>query len=585
MQINFIAMNKLNFEKRTRYRFILLFSLLAVLIGSLLVATFRANNTENLNEIISELSGKRHEVEQVESAIKLLYAAENNFRTFVLTGNRANFRQYSSDLKTIEKIFHKIEKEFVERDDLPGLFKDKMMKTGTFIKARLLADSLIKNSVSWDTTSIYTGLYTEQYKPQAVLISRVDTVISSPQKKVEKKRLLGRLKDAISNKKKEDSNRSDVKVIKSTVSSSIPQPDPNATKVKKAGQKVIADLREMTLSLKQKEFELLESNNRLFGEIKDFLEELRRVEVEASRQRNISLSNNAGSSLKNLSTYNTWQFIVILLLIGCVAGTLYWIYRNDLRLIREARAAELYARLKTEFVSTTSHEIRSPLYVMQLYTEQLADEHLSDSQRSMVTGLVNSAKMTLAIANQILDTIEVEYKEIKLARFEPEKTIADVISTLSIFSVLRNISLKADITLPSQFAIIGDEFKLRQILINLISNAFKFTKKGKIAVKCSMTDDHATNLVWLKVSVEDTGEGIPEPFLKSVFEQFTYLNGPGKSDASMKSNGLGLYIVKKIIDEHGGKIGIESQVGVGSKFIFEIPYQKVPSREAEAIVG
>jgi|GEM_PF-7049100 len=568
-------MNKFNFDLRARYRFLLLCCLLLVLLGSLLLATVRTNNTDNLNTIISELSNSRKEAEQVEKAIKLLYSAENNFRTFVLTGNKANFRQYSEEIKRIEGIFFVIEKGLEGRDDLPGLFKDKKEKTEIFIMARLLADSLIKNSVSWDTSSVYTGLYTEKLQPQSVIVSRVDTIISS-QKPNSNKKFFGRIRDAISNKK-EDPAKREVKVVKSTVSS-VGRSDSEAI-IKKVAQKKIADLGAMTLSLKKKEFELLESNNKLFGEIKDFLEKLRSSELKIAKERNVLLSNNAGLSLKNLTTYNTWQFLVILLLIACVAATLYWIYRNDLKVIQEARKAEMYAKLKTEFVFTTSHEIRSPIYVMQLYAEQLSEESLSVAQRQMLDGLTNSAKMTLAIVNRILDTMEVEYNQLRNEPFSPEKTISDVIHALRIFSNQKDIALTSDTVLPSGYALIGDEFRLKQVLVNLISNAFKFTDRGHITVKCRIADDTDTSRTWLKISVEDTGVGIPDKYLETVFEQFTYLNVSDESAEQMKSNGLGLYIVKKIIDEHNGRITIKSKVGEGSVFTFELPYQKAIARE------
>ena len=568
-------MNKFNFELRSRYRFLLLCCLLVVLLGSLLLATFRTSNTDNLNTIILELSSSRKEAEQVEKAIKLLYSAENNFRTFVLTGNKANFRQYAEEIKRIEDIFYEIEENLENRDDLPGLFKDKKEKTEIFIMARLLADSLIKNSVSWDTSAVYTGLYTEQYKPKTVIVSRVDTIISSQRSQTNKK-FFGRIRDAISNRK-DGGSKKEVKVVKSTVSS-VGRSDSDAT-VRNVAQKKIADLRAMTLSLKKKEFELLESNNKLFGEIKDFLEKLRSTEFKIAKERNVLLSNNAGSSLKNLTRYYTWQFLVILLLITCVAATLYWIYRNDLKLIQEARQAAMYAKLKSEFVFTTSHEIRSPIYVMQLYAEQLSEENLSTGQRQMLDGLTNSAKMTLAIVNRILDTMEVEYNPLRTEIFSPEKAISDVIHALGIFSNQKDIALTADTILPSGYALIGDEFRLKQILVNLISNAFKFTDKGQITVKCRAVDDTDPNRTWLKISVEDTGVGIPDKYLETVFEQFAYLNVSDESSAQMKSNGLGLYIVKNIIDEHKGRISIQSKVGEGSVFTFEIPYQKVIARQ------
>jgi two-component system, sensor histidine kinase len=570
-------MNKTAFEKRSRYRFLLLSSLLVVLIASLLVATFRSENTSSLNTIISELSQNRKEAAQVENAIRLLYSAENNFRTFVLTGNKENFRLYAGEINWIEKIFYDIETNFGGTDQLPGLFKDKKEKTDLFIHARLLADSLMKNATSWDTTSVYSGFFTDQYKPQTAVVNRVDTVISiSKQNESKKRKLLGRIRDAISSKKATDTSE-EVKVVKSSTTSSQTQETGSEVLERKLARRNMADLRAMTLSLKRKEFELLESNNRLFAEMKEFLDVLSTIETKAANDRKEHLSSDAGSSLENLTRYNIWQFAVIMVLIACVAATLFWIYRNDLKLIRDARKAKLYAKLKTEFVATTSHEIRSPIYVMQLYAEQLALETMPSGIQEMVDGLTNSSKLTLAIVNQILDTMEVEHNLRREEIFYPKRTISQVISALGIFSNQKGTALTIDTGLSSEYALIGDEFRLKQVLINLISNSFKFTEKGSITVKCSVADDSDKDIAWLKISVVDTGAGIPDKYLETVFEQFSYLNVSDESAEQMKSNGLGLYIVKNIIEEHQGRINVSSKVGEGSAFTFEIPYKKAVS--------
>ena len=578
-------MDKDTFAKRSRYRFLLLSFLLVVLLASLLVASFRSSNTDNLNTIITELSSDREGAAQVENAIKLLYSAENNFRTFVLTGNKANYKEYSGEIRRIADIFLGIEHNYQDLESLPGLFKNKKEKTDIFIRARLLADSLMKNSVTWDTTTIYTGLYTEQMPPKSLIVSRVDTIISSGQAPGAKRKLFGRIRDAIKNKP-EESNKNEVKVVRSTVNSTETF-DKSKGSVHKIPGATIADLRAMTLSLKRKEFELLESNNKLFAEMKDFLEGLRELETKMALQRKESLGNNADLNLRSLSAYNKWQLAVILLLVGCVLATLYWIYKNDLNLIQETKKANLYAKLKTEFVSTASHEIRSPIYVMQLYAEQLIQENLPDYQQRIVQGLTNSAKLTLAIVNNILDTIEVDGKKIELKKelFQPDKTIAEVITSLAVFSDNKCIVLKSESLLPTDFQVIGDEFRLKQILINLVSNAFKFTIKGQILVRSSIVSDSAIDQIRLKISVEDTGVGISEENLQTVFQQFAYLNISRETDAQMKSNGLGLYIIKKIIDEHQGKIYVESTLGAGTIFTLEIPYQKANSRKFEGSVS
>jgi len=218
-----------------------------------------------------------------------------------------------------------------------------------------------------------------------------------------------------------------------------------------------------------------------------------------------------------------------------------------------------------------SHEIRTPLNAIIGITDLLLQDNQSDSNNEYLKAIKFSADNLLVIINDVLDFSKIESGKIAFEsiEFSIKEKITELVKTYSIKASEKNISLGFQIDDSVPEIIIGDPFKLNQILINLVGNALKFTENGNIDIFVSMKN-HTEDIVLLEFAVKDTGIGIPNELQSKIFESFTQ----AYSETSRKfgGTGLGLAIVKRLIELQGGSIRVESKPLLGSNFIFQLSF-------------
>jgi len=243
---------------------------------------------------------------------------------------------------------------------------------------------------------------------------------------------------------------------------------------------------------------------------------------------------------------------------------------NELLLAKEK--AEKASKARAEFLSTVSHELRTPLNAINGITHLLLEENPKPSQMNYLTSLKFSGNYLLTFINEILEINRIESSTIETENinFNLKLLIENIQNSLKELATINNnvFSIEIDPTIPD--FLLGDPTKLSQIFLNLINNALKFTKNGEVKVIVH-TNEINEEFTSIHFKIVDTGIGIPEEKIESVFESFS--QGSIEINRKYGGTGLGLTIVKKLVAILGGKIQLESQVGKGSSFSFDLSFK------------
>lgn len=247
---------------------------------------------------------------------------------------------------------------------------------------------------------------------------------------------------------------------------------------------------------------------------------------------------------------------------------------NDLLLAKEK--AEEASRMKSQFVSTISHELRTPLYGVIGITNMLIDEYKYLSKSTHLKSLKFSARYLLSLVNDILQINKIEENRVVLENmpFNISDEIEMIILSLSFLSQKNKnkVDLFVDSKIPEY--VIGDKLRFSQVIINLISNALKFTKNGTITIT-AVLEKSQEDIHYVGFKIEDTGVGIAAMDQDKIFDKFVQV---GRNETDYQGTGLGLSIVKRLLHLFGSNITLESVLGEGTAFSFCIPFESNPEK-------
>jgi signal transduction histidine kinase/FixJ family two-component response regulator len=346
-------------------------------------------------------------------------------------------------------------------------------------------------------------------------------------------------------------------------------------------EKIVRDLesdqRTQSKQLLARELELINTNNLLVNQLLSILREVETEELQLIQRRSSEAGVVVSQSIRRIS----------LLLLAFFLGTgiliyLIWVditrsnyYKLQLEKARDE--AEELSQIKQRFLANMSHEIRTPLQSIIGFSEHLKSHSISDKEA--VDAIHSSSEHLLHIVNEVLDYSRISSGAFTFARerFDLFTVIQQVSAAMRIQAEKKNLAFFVNLEKAFSVSLIGDAFRLRQILYNVIGNAIKFTTKGhvKLDVRTYLEGDK----VQCEFQVRDTGIGIRKEDIVKIFNQFEQANAT--IAGTFGGTGLGLTIVKSLIESQGGKLVVESEAGAGSTFTIHLAFDKAVGAEVE----
>lgn len=318
-------------------------------------------------------------------------------------------------------------------------------------------------------------------------------------------------------------------------------------------------------ALRDKERALAETNLSIVSGVESEIGEmLRRAEAEGRTQR-AGMWAEYRSARASIVYIRWFSVLTLLVLIGLLAYNTYRTNAYEKAILEAKVNAEKMAHLKSRFFGSVSHEIRSPLTGIMGFTEQALKEQKDLQQSSYLRAIKTSSDHLLHVVNDILDFSKLEAGRLELVKapFDIAEAVQEVAFVYYLQAKKKGIVFESVSEATAQ--VLGDKYRFKQILYNLVGNAVKFTSQGRVAIRTELKPQGRTR-VWVTVSVKDTGPGIPREQQAYIFEEFAQVSGA-------EGTGLGLPVSRMLAELQGGTIRVDSAAGEGSVFTVRIPFQ------------
>jgi len=321
---------------------------------------------------------------------------------------------------------------------------------------------------------------------------------------------------------------------------------------------------------------LIQSSEKIMGQIFSILKKVENEVLEQTNENNLAARRMVRGNIERIGSLMLGFVALAILLVYFILRDISRInkYRKELEAAKEE--AEYHSMAKQRFLSNMSHEIRTPLQSIIGYAEIIRQQ--SHPQKKDIDAIYSSSGHLMQIVNEVLDYNRIISGKFSFAAqpFEMRVLLDETVAVMQLQADRKGLSFKTDFDKSVSNMVMGDPFRLKQILFNLLGNAIKFTQQGEVVLAVTCKANHSD--VSYRFNVTDTGVGLDEEDIERIFNEFEQA---GEEDKVRNGTGLGLPITKELIERQGGHIDVKSQPGKGSMFSFGLKFGKAEHAEVD----
>lgn len=537
---------------------------------------------------------KLHRINRITT---LVYEAENEARTYFLSRNKTVFGSYRKTLgqlgENIDSLAENCKNDKIQLHQL-NTIRQLLQKKQAIIDELAASKGAKQKDVLYSRAldEIYVQSYENYKQPQVVkenVVVKHDSVYEIPQKRG----ILQRLKGLFSSDKVSPRKGSQVTVERTVRIDTIPSISSRPDSIIKTLQKALVNMKQREdyyqNESENQENRLLNSDRILLEKIRKIAKLLENEELQGERKSIVQSSEILHRSTSAVELMVGALMVVMILFLFLIFRDIANSRQYQKQLQEAKRQTEELMKIKEQFLANMSHEIRTPLGSIIGFTEQLQKTPLSQQQHQYLDTIDKSSEHLLALVNDILDLSKIEAGKLTLEKvsFNLNDLINQVCQSFSLKFKEKGIEQYCSVATTLDCELIGDPLRIRQVLMNIVGNALKFTEDGSVRIEAFEKSRPGGQIV-VGIAVFDTGIGIAKEKQQLIFDEFSQADTG--TTRKYGGTGLGLSIARKIIQLHNGQLLLESTPGKGSMFTIEVPFElpgqdKVKSSPAEKLVG
>jgi signal transduction histidine kinase/FixJ family two-component response regulator len=518
-------------------------TLLAVIIAGSVIATgyLAYKSLSNIVFSVQQEATPDYQLFTIKDIASDLATIENSVRLYVLTSEEQNLEPYHNTGESVRNKLNNLQTNHSpEYAGIVDSFRNLALE-----KLEIWQGILDLHYFSLNEKPVFNDIYSQLEEPQ------VDTIFTETREK-------GFLKGVFGKRK----------IIVDTL---LVEKNLERSQLKNEIQNIESSIKEKNSQINILESKLIERNGEIGKSLNQLVQWGERYESGKRISKIEEAHRLAQITYKRLAMFSAAAMVLLLTVIFLLFN-----YQRKARAYQRAlknakEEAENLALAKEQFAANVSHEMRTPVNAIYSLAEQLKMQALDESVRKQLTVLAHSASHLKSVINNTLDFSKIQAKKLSLdaVHFSPASVFEEVAGVQKTEAKNKGIELiyKPDTSLPD--ALLGDPLRLKQILINLVGNAVKFTETGKVELKVKAETENAQK-IWLHFQVADTGIGISKENQQIIFDEFVQTEN--LSGKKYSGTGLGLAIVKKLVEMQNGTISVESKPGVGTTMSVSIPY-------------